>query len=134
MSRIRGKDTGPELLLRKALWHLGLRYRLQVPLPGKPDIAFPGKRLAVFVDGCFWHGCPLHATRPKGNQTFWDRKLRENMQRDERTTAALKASGWTVLRVWEHEVATDISAVAERIRACLDRPTADIGVTTALGQ
>src|SRR5262245_58666688 len=75
MSHIKGKDTKPELLLRKALWRLGLRYRLHAKIPGRPDVVFPKAKVAVFIDGCQWHCCPIHFVRPKSNQEFWDRKF-----------------------------------------------------------
>lgn len=74
MSHVRGKDTKPELLLRRALWKKGLRYRLFNKLPGRPDILFIRKRVAIFVDGCFWHGCPEHGTQPRSNADFWKKK------------------------------------------------------------
>ena len=117
MASVRSKNTKPELRLRKALWAAGLRYRLshRFRLPGRPDLAFPGKKLAVFVDGCFWHGCPLHATFPKANKLFWDKKLRENRERDVRVDDQLDSMGWRVIRVWEHEVKEDLSGTVERI-------------------
>lgn len=117
MSRIRGRDTKPELLLRKALWAAGMRYRLKSRLPGKPDIVFPGKRLAIFVDGCFWHGCPEHSQRPATNADFWEKKLSSNMQRDQKVNSELAAQGWRVLRFWEHEIKRDLAAVTEKICA-----------------
>ncbi len=124
MSRIKGTNTGPELLLRKALWHAGLRFRLYAKLPGKPDIVFPGKKVVIFVDGCFWYGCPLHATHPKGNKVFWDRKLLSNVARDQRDTAALESAGWVVLRFWEHEVEGEIDSVLNRTRETLSKQMA----------
>lgn len=116
MSRIRGRDTGPEIRLRKRLWKQGYRYRINHPaLPGKPDLAFMGSRLAVFVDGCFWHGCPLHCTQPKTNAEFWRRKIKRNIQRDREVDAQLAALGWRVLRIWEHEVEEDVDDAAERV-------------------
>jgi DNA mismatch endonuclease, patch repair protein len=115
MSRIRGKNTKPEIALRTALWSLGLRYRLHTPLPGRPDIVFSRSRLAVFVDGCFWHGCPEHGVKPKTNSAFWQTKLERNIARDLRTSASLKAAGWTVIRIWEHEICQDISEAVERV-------------------
>lgn len=115
MSRIRGKDTGPELFLRKALWKAGFRYRLYSKLPGKPDLIFKGRHVAVFVDGCFWHGCPKHATQPKGNEAFWKRKLGGNIERDKINTQVLEAHGWRVLRFWEHQVMSEIDIVIETI-------------------
>src|SRR5215210_2700488 len=93
MSRIRGRNTGPELALRTALWQAGLRYRLRQRLPGKPDIVFIGSRVAVFVDGCFWHACPAHATKPKGNAAFWSQKLAANVARDAAVTSQLTSVG-----------------------------------------
>lgn len=115
MSRIRGKDTGPELILRRGLWAQGLRYRLVNKLPGRPDVVFPGAKVAVFVDGCFWHGCPLHAVRPKANAEFWKNKLDANIARDARVTGELEAMGWTVLRFWEHEINEALSGVVARV-------------------
>lgn len=103
MSKIKGKNTGPELILRHALWASGLRYRKHYG-PCKIDIAFPGKKVAVFVDGCFWHGCPEHGTSPSSNQAYWAPKLERNKQRDREQTARLEGEGWTVIRIWEHEL------------------------------
>ena len=105
----RRRDTGPELALRQALHRLGLRYRVDFPVrPAggrqvRPDIVFPARRIAVYVDGCFWHGCPDHGTRATTNREYWDKKIADNKARDVRITAALEADGWTVLRFWEHE-------------------------------
>ena len=121
MSRIRGRGTKPELALRKAVWARGGRYRLTGSLPGKPDLIFPGPRVAVFVDGCFWHGCPDHGVMPKTNRDFWTTKLNGNKERDLRVTARLQEMGWTVLRYWEHEVAADAEEVAGRIVTALGR-------------
>jgi DNA mismatch endonuclease, patch repair protein len=104
MSRIRGRNTRPEIVLRTALWSLGLRYRLHFPIPGKPDVAFPRQRVAVFVDGCFWHGCPEHSVKPKTNSAFWTDKLRKNVARDRRNELELAELGWTFVRFWEHEL------------------------------
>src|SRR4051794_33740524 len=82
MSRIKGKNTKPELMLRKALWAAGLRYRLHTRLPGRPDLTFSGSRVVVFVDGCFWHSCPKHRTTPKTNAAFWNAKIGRNTARD----------------------------------------------------
>jgi len=115
MSRIRGKNTKPEIALRKALWVLGLRYRLHYKLPGKPDIVFVGKKVAIFVDGCFWHGCPLHSTKPKTNSSFWKKKLQGNIDRDDKNKTLLEKSGWKVLRFWEHEIADSLSEISKTI-------------------
>lgn len=122
MSRVRDRDTSPELKLRKALWAAGCRYRLRYKLPGKPDLVFVARRLVVFVDGCFWHGCPVHATHPKANETFWREKLEDNRRRDQRVNAKLQELGWDVLRFWEHEVDRDIEGVVRRTTGRLTMP------------
>ncbi|MED5598862.1 very short patch repair endonuclease [Janthinobacterium sp. P210006] len=112
MSRIRGINTQPELLFRKALWKKGLRYRLHSRIEGiRPDIVFKTKRLAVFVDGCFWHGCPLHYVRPRSKLEFWADKLRANTARDQVQTLRLIENGWMVLRFWEHEIKSGLEQV-----------------------
>lgn len=122
MSRIRGRDTLPERLLRRAVWALGLRYRLQLRIGRiRPDLVFVGTKVAVFVDGCFWHGCPLHATMPKNNQDFWEKKLKRNHERDAENTQKLEAEGWRVLRIWEHEVATSPEDCAQRVAAMIGK-------------
>jgi len=125
MSRVRRSGTAPELALRRALWAAGLRYRLNMRhrLPGSPDILFVGARLAVFVDGCFWHGCPEHGTQPKTRADFWAQKIARNRARDVEDDARLRAEGWRVLRVWEHEVTADPSAIVERVTVLLAEVT-----------
>lgn len=107
-------DTEAELAVRRALHGAGLRYRKHYPVPGRPrrsiDIAFPGKLIAVFIDGCFWHGCELHRTVPKSNRAWWQAKLDENRRRDRDTTEVLVEQGWTVLRFWEHDVPSNVLA------------------------
>ncbi len=117
MSRIRAKNTKPEMILRKLLWLCGLRgYRLHAKLPGRPDITFVKKKLVVFVDGCFWHSCPhcSDGRAPKSNTGYWTEKRRLNRERDLRTTSKLENAGWTVLRLWEHELNRDPIACALR--------------------
>lgn len=105
MSRIRGKDTAPEMLLRRAAWSIGLRYRLHRRVGRvRPDLVFVGAKVAVFVDGCFWHRCPIHSVLPKNNRPFWEKKLEQNVQRDLRNTRHLEEGGWKVIRFWEHEI------------------------------
>lgn len=103
----RGRDTGPELAVRRALHAMGLRYRVDHPLPfdrrRRADIAFTRAKVAVFIDGCFWHGCPEHRTTPRTNSRFWSEKLERNRARDLDTTERLAAAGWVVMRFWEHE-------------------------------
>ena len=106
MSRIRGRDTAPERLVRSILHGMGCRFRLNVsPLPGRPDIVLRKRRTVVLVHGCFWHRHPecKYAYTPKTNIEFWSRKFAENVERDRRTTAALKELGWRVITVWECE-------------------------------
>jgi len=107
MARVRQSGTKAELDLRHELFRLGLRYRVNYPVLEKPrrvaDIVFPRLRIAVFVDGCFWHGCPLHATWPKQNADFWREKIEKNRERDGDTDRRLRADGWEVIRIWEHE-------------------------------
>ena len=119
MSRIRGKDTSPELTLRKALWQRGHRYRIHYRLPGKPDITFISQRLAIFVDGCFWHGCPVHAVKPKTNAKFWNEKLGRNQDRDRKVTVELQDMGWQVFRFWEHEIEDDLESVIISVETAL---------------
>jgi DNA mismatch endonuclease (patch repair protein) len=115
MSAIRSTDTQPELRLRRALWAKGMRYRIHYGSE-KIDIAFPSKKIAVFVDGCFWHGCPLHSHFPKSNVEYWHPKLRRNIERDKAKESRLRSGGWKVLRLWEHELA-DISPAVDRVIA-----------------
>jgi DNA mismatch endonuclease (patch repair protein) len=107
MKTVRVRDTEPELALRRELHRLGLRYRLHRPVvPGvrrRPDIVFGPKRVAVFLDGCFWHGCPQHGTMAKANRGFWQEKIRSNKRRDKDTNVRLRRAGWGIMRVWEHE-------------------------------
>lgn len=116
MAGVRQRDTDAELSLRKELHARGLRYRLHVPLLTTPrrvaDIVFSSARVAIFVDGCFWHGCPEHASWPKSNAQFWRNKIEANRARDADTDRRLEASGWRVVRIWSHENA---SHAAERI-------------------
>ena len=122
MSRLRRRDTAPEVAVRRLLHALGLRYRVAYAVPGQRrrtiDVAFTRYRVAVFVDGCFWHGCPAHGTRPAANAEWWRTKLAANRARDEDTTALLQHAGWTVLRFWEHE---QPEHVAETVRETLTR-------------
>lgn len=106
MARVPSKDTSPELRLRRALWSCGLRYRLHArDLPGKPDIVFRRRKVAIFVHGCFWHshpGCP-RARIPSTRRDYWVPKLKRNADRDARVQGELRAAGWTVIIVWECE-------------------------------
>ncbi len=106
MAKVRSSgNASTELRLVAVFRALGITgWRRKLPLPGKPDFVFPARKLAVFVDGCFWHGCPLHATQPKQNAKFWRDKIARNRARDLLVTRTLRARGWRVLRLWEHEL------------------------------
>ena len=108
MSRVGQRDTDIELLLRQALWREGVRYRKNVKIVGTPDLAFKGRRLVVFVDSCFWHGCRFHCRRPKSNTAFWEAKIERNRRRDVRVTRHYRRRGWTVLRFREHALRQDL--------------------------
>jgi len=120
MQAQRTRDTAPELALRRLLHAAGLRYRVdRAPLPElrrRADIVFNPVKVAVYVDGCFWHGCPAHGTRPVANAAWWIEKLARNEARDRDTDDRLAAAGWLVLRVWEHEPAAEAAA---RVRAAV---------------
>ncbi len=116
MRRQPSKGTQPELAIRRALYARGLRYRIHWPVPGRPrrtiDIALPKWKIAVFVDGCFWHGCPTHAVTPKRNSERWTAKISANVARDEETSKHLRGLQWSVIRLWEHE---DAELAADRV-------------------
>jgi DNA mismatch endonuclease (patch repair protein) len=120
MQSNRSRDTGPELAVRREAYRLGLRYRVCVrPLPElrrTADLVFPRARVAVFVDGCYWHGCPAHHRSPATNRSYWADKLERNRRRDLNTNKQLEDAGWTVIRIWEHE---DPQAAAARIKTML---------------
>lgn len=125
MSRVRSKDTAPELAVRRGLHARGLRFRLhRRDLPGRPDLVLPRHRAVVFVHGCFWHGCPRcdrGLRKPKSNATFWAVKVEANRARDQRNTEALKAAGWKVEVIWECDTRDRV-----RLGAILDRLAASV--------
>lgn len=116
MSRQKRRDTAPEIALRRELHRRGMRFRVDASIQGLPrrraDIVFTRAKLAVFVDGCFWHSCPEHATMPATRQDWWQAKLRHNVERDRDTDRVLGELGWSVLRFWEHE---DPRTAADRV-------------------
>lgn len=118
MERQGRRDTKPELALRRELWRRGLRYRVDVaPIGGlrrRADLVFIRSQVAVYVDGCFWHSCPTHATVPKANRDWWVAKLATNVERDRDTDARLAEAGWAAVRMWEHE---DVTEAADRVEA-----------------
>ena len=120
MSRIRSKDTTPELMVRRLAHARGLRFRKHVSaLPGTPDLAFFGSRVAVFVDGDFWHGWRFPVWQGKLT-SYWSRKIERNRQRDRRNHASLRRRGWVVLRIWEHQVRGDPGQCIDRIESAVD--------------
>jgi len=123
MQANRGRDTTPELAVRRLLHRAGLRYRIHYRCPDLRrrtiDIAFPARRVACFIDGCFWHQCTEHYVEPKSNTSFWRDKVAANRRRDRETDAALTGAGWTVLRFWEHQPP---EVIAYEIGQVVDRP------------
>ena len=116
MKAARQRDTAAEMAMRSALHRRGLRYRIDVSplrgIQGRADVVFRSVKVAVFVDGCFWHGCPIHGTWPKANAEFWRKKIERNKERDADTDRRLREASWAVIRVWEHE---DPEEAAEKI-------------------
>jgi DNA mismatch endonuclease, patch repair protein len=127
MSVTRGRDTAPERAVRSAAHRIGLRFYVdRPPLSGtrrRADLVFPRARVAVYVDGCFWHGCPEHATWPAHNADYWRAKIEHNRRRDADTNAQLEAAGWDVVRIWEHE---DAEEAARRVAAVVRARQADL--------
>jgi DNA mismatch endonuclease (patch repair protein) len=135
MRRIKGRDTSPELQVRKALSHLGARYRLhRADLPGKPDIVMPGRKLALFVHGCFWHGhdCARGARVPKQNRDYWVGKVARNRARDAQSREALAALGWRVETIWECDL-KDAPKLSARLTALLSCDGTDAGKSLGSG-
>jgi DNA mismatch endonuclease, patch repair protein len=120
MARVRRRDTTPELELRSELHRRGYRYRVdrrpRRGVPSRADLVFGPAKVAVYVDGCFWHSCPEHGTMPRSNEAFWQDKLAGNQERDAKVNALLAAAGWTVVRIWEHE---EIEPAADRVEAAV---------------
>jgi DNA mismatch endonuclease (patch repair protein) len=114
MSKIKSKNTSPEKTLRKALWDIGLRFRIQYGKE-KIDIAFPAKKIAIFVDGCFWHSCPIHGHIPKSNKDYWVAKLAKNIERAKDKDIRLESDGWKILHFWEHEIKNNLDDCIQRI-------------------
>lgn len=134
LSSMKSNSTGSSALerrIRREVWHRGFRYRVAYRVPQNRrrsiDFAFPGRKIAVFIDGCFWHGCPLHGAAPKSNAEFWSAKLGRNRERDLETSLMLHQAGWRVLRYWEHE---DEGEVVAGVLAAL---TASTGWTNEIG-
>jgi DNA mismatch endonuclease (patch repair protein) len=123
MAAIKGRDTKPEMALRRALWGMGVRgYRCHYRrVPGRPDICFVGRKVAVFVDGAFWHGHPQYFTFGKSGEK-WDAKIRRNMERDAEVDEALSQAGWRVVRLWDFEIGADPTAAVEKVLGAMDTP------------
>ncbi|MGJ3232909.1 MAG: very short patch repair endonuclease [Oceanicaulis sp.] len=122
MARVKGKDTRPELTVRRLAHALGYRFRLhRKDLPGTPDLAFPGRKKAIFVHGCFWHGhdCARGSRKPKTRAEYWAAKIARNKRRDEEARLGLAQRGWDSLTLWECEL-KDVDALSDRLRAFLD--------------
>lgn len=119
MKANRARDTSPERRLRSLLHRRGLRFRVDYSILSRrrADIVFTRRKIAVFIDGCFWHGCPLHGTWPKQNRKFWREKIETNKRRDAETNRLLAEKGWTVLRFWEHE---DLEIAASKISRMIE--------------
>jgi DNA mismatch endonuclease (patch repair protein) len=127
MSMIRAKNTKPEVLVHRELRRAKFGgYRTNSKLEGKPDLVFPAQKLAVFIDGCFWHRCPRHYKTPQTRREFWTKKINKNVVRDREVDLALKSAGWDVLRIWEHEVRKSpnraTSPILERLNLLRSRP------------
>jgi DNA mismatch endonuclease (patch repair protein) len=122
MAAVRGRgNKATELVLARLLREHGLKgWRRHVKIAGRPDFVFTTRRVAIFVDGCFWHGCAKHCRMPASNQKYWDAKIARNVRRDKLTRRTLRARGWKVIRVWEHELKISPAAVARKIERVLE--------------
>lgn len=117
MSRIRSKNTKPEIEFRKYVWSKGIKgYRLHSKVQGKPDLYFPTKKIAVFIDGCFWHQCPMCFKKPKTNKKYWGQKIKRNIERDLDTDIFLGQQGVSVIRLWEHEIKNEIELCYKKLK------------------
>jgi len=122
MSQIKNKNTKPEIRLRKLLFSQGLKgYRLSAAITGKPDIVFSKYKIVIFIDGCFWHKCPLCFKKPQTNKKFWIDKIENNVKRDRETNKSLVKDGWIVLRFWEHEIKKNINKCVSDIELEINR-------------
>lgn len=121
MSRIKSANTKPEIILRHALWAKGLRYRINYRVEKvRPDVVFTKAKIAIFVDGCQWHGCPEHYVKPRTRDEFWSKKLKESIERDIAQTDLLTSKGWLVYRAWEHEIWENLPNITETILKILE--------------
>jgi len=121
MSKIHGENTGPEIKIRKMLFARDIRgYRIHFNIPGKPDLVFTKKKIAIFIDGCFWHKCPVCFQEPETRKEFWMKKIQSNVDRDKKVNAQLTDEGWTILRFWEHDVRKNPDAIVKRIAEIIE--------------
>lgn len=121
MRAVKGKNSSLEMKFRRALWAAGVRgWRLhKSSLPGKPDLIFSSSRVVVFIDSCFWHGCPSHLRMPKSNLDYWEAKIARNRARDRSATKELKSLGWSVLRFWEHDIQNDLKGSVSKLQQAI---------------
>lgn len=111
MSQIKAKNTKPEIIFRKYIWSKGIKnFIVKNRFTGKPDLVFTKKKIAVFIDGCFWHKCPKCYIKPKSNKSFWNSKIKQNLKRDAVVNKSLKSEGWNILRFWEHDTNKNINS------------------------
>lgn len=125
MAAIKSRNTGPEIKLRKALFAAGFRFRLREKITGLPDIVFKRQKVAVFVDGCFWHRCPECYKKPVSNEEFWEKKVEANVRRDREVDELLKSEGWKVIRIWEHAIKRDVNSEVAKINTILNQSAGD---------
>jgi DNA mismatch endonuclease, patch repair protein len=122
MTRIKGKNTGPEVKLRKLLFANGIRgYRIYYEIPGKPDIVFVKKKIAIFIDGCYWHKCPVCFQEPETRKEFWMKKIHSNVERDKKINDKLQKEGWNVIRIWEHEIRKKPEKIVSEIQELINK-------------
>jgi DNA mismatch endonuclease (patch repair protein) len=130
MARVHRRDTGPERSIRSALHAAGLRFRVDCRIEGvHADIVHGPSRVLIFIDGCFWHGCPRHGSQPKTNRAYWLPKLAANRDRDRRQTKLLRRAGWRVVRLWEHQCQTPTPQVVARVMTIVRHRRAHLGAT-----
>lgn len=115
MAKIKSKDTKPEIFFRKLLYSKGIRYRTHYPIDGKPDVVIVSQKIAIFVDGCFWHKCPKCCRLPNSNKDYWIEKIEKNVKRDKKINETLKSKGWKVIRIWEHEIKENLEGALKKV-------------------
>lgn len=121
MQAVKSKDSKMEVKFRSSLWRRGFRFFKNVKsLPGKPDVVFPKKKIAIFLDSCFWHGCPLHLKLPVSNADYWRNKIEKNRNRDKEINTIYKEMNWKILRIWEHDLKTDFESCLVKVTQNLE--------------